>query len=67
MKYFFGSTDGDWYMVPVVLRKDWNEFTNNDLEDEDEIDLFNEKFGDYRVGGCISRIEFTVPDNLIIE
>lgn len=63
--YFF-SQDGDshWYMVPERLRARWQEFTSNDLEDEDEIQLFMDEFGEYAVGGGISGITFYVADEM---
>jgi hypothetical protein len=61
---FFFSQDSDchWYQLPSSLREKWNEFTANDIADDDfdRQDEFETLFGQYRTGGDISGIDFVV-------
>jgi hypothetical protein len=58
-KYFFSQDqDCHWYMIPVEKRKRWQELMNGSGDDND--DAINTEFGDYRTGGGIGNIEFTV-------
>lgn len=59
-KYFFIQDESShWYMIPVDLKKRWNELCErcND-EDEDAFNILNDEFAQYRTGGGISNIEF---------
>lgn len=58
--YFFDRDDSShWYMIPVELREEWIALNKLDPDDEENWDAFD-KFEDYRTGGGICHIEFTV-------
>lgn len=49
--------DGHWYTVPVELKNEFDRLLEGGEDCEDE---FNRIFSPYSVGGCPSRIEFTL-------
>jgi hypothetical protein len=63
-RYFFDQDESShWYMVPLELKEQWDVFTVNDLDDED-VDRFNEIFGEYMTGGGITDISFSDPQKI---
>ncbi len=63
-RYFFDQDcSSHWYMIPSNLRKVWDEFTVNDIDDEDydKQDAFESIFSGFRLGGGISEYEFLNP------
>ena len=66
-RWFFGSVDGNWYLVPECLRPVWIQMTRNDPETDEQVNAFESLFGGYRTGGSISGITFTDPFDPSIE
>lgn len=57
MTYFFDKDDaGHWYMIPSELQQEWIRL--NVENEEDDYEEFEEKFGNYHVGGGIENIHF---------
>jgi len=64
-RWFFDQCDSDWFLLPLKSKDEWDGYTENDFSDDDQdlIDEFEEKFGEYRTGGGISDISFTNPQS----
>ena len=46
---------GDWYIIPISLKDIFNAYTPEALENDYDLqDEFEEKFGKYRTGSCIT-------------
>lgn len=61
-RFFFDQDcSSHWYMVPADMKSKWNELNTDDEDDQDTIDLFEEAFGEYRLGGGITHITFENP------
>lgn len=51
--------DGDWYVIPTEMQKEFNRLSElaQVSENYDEQDEFNEKFGQYATGGELNIIQ----------
>lgn len=59
-KYFFAQDDScHWYMIPAEKRQRWNEINEMDIETDEGYEAWQE-LEDYRTGGGISDIEFSI-------
>jgi len=60
--------DGDWYVIPIELKEEFDgfvEFFWSDMEEDDYhsmLNRFHEKFGEYAVNGCLSQIQFYIKE-----
>jgi hypothetical protein len=47
---FAQDSDSHWYFIPIELKAQWQEMTQNDIafDDYDASDSFNEVFAQYR-------------------
>jgi hypothetical protein len=65
MKYFFDQDDSShWYMIPAERRVEWNKAKEMDMEiDYSHKAWCDAGWDDYRTGGGISDIEFTIPQD----
>ena len=60
-RYFFAKDDScHWYMVPEDLREEWDRLSDYG-DDDDAIDEFEDKFGEFRTGGGINHYSFLDP------
>ena len=59
-KYFFDQdSSSHWYMIPVERKEEWDLLFDLDEDDPNTWELF-EKFSQYRTGGGINDIEFSL-------
>lgn len=53
---------GHWYLVPNELKKEFIEL-NNKPDADDNYELFEAKFGQYRTGGDLNIVQLYIESN----